>query len=54
MSRELIQTEQELLDFMGGGKYTINVGNGFFDSHKVEFDTSLPRARKSLERCAKG
>lgn len=32
--------QQQLLDFMGGGKYTINVGSGLFSSQQVEFDTS--------------
>ena len=32
--------QQQLLDFMGGGKYTIHVGKGFYDGRTVEFDTS--------------
>ena len=32
--------QQQLLDFMGGGKYNIDVGSGIFDHREVEFDTS--------------
>lgn len=32
--------QQQLLDFMGGGKYTIDGGEGFSDSRRIEFDTS--------------
>ena len=32
--------QQQLLDFMGGGKYKVHVGKGMFDSKEVEFDTS--------------
>lgn len=32
--------QQQLLDFLGGGKYQIDVGNNIFDKRKVEFDTS--------------
>lgn len=32
--------QQQLLDFMGGGKYTINVGTNVLFSNQVEFDTS--------------
>ena len=31
--------QQQLLDFMGGGKYTISIGGSLF-GYKVEFDTS--------------
>lgn len=32
--------QQQLLDFMGGGKYTITTGNSIFFSSQAEFDTS--------------
>ena len=32
--------QQQLLDFMGGGKYEINVGPNFLYSKKITFDTS--------------
>lgn len=32
--------QQQLLDFLGGGKYTIRVGESIFNMTKVEFDTS--------------
>lgn len=32
--------QQQLLDFMGGGKYNISVGNNLFFNSSVEFDTS--------------
>ena len=32
--------QQQLLDFMGGGKYIINVGNSQNQKNEVEFDTS--------------
>lgn len=32
--------QQQLLDFLGGGKYTIHVGKGIFDVKEIEFDTS--------------
>lgn len=32
--------QQQLLDFLGGGKYNIRVGNSIFDMSKIEFDTS--------------
>lgn len=32
--------QQQLLDFMGGGKYTVTVGTGIFDARRIEFDTS--------------
>ncbi len=32
--------QQQLLDFMGGGKYNIVVGDSLFNRHEVEFDTS--------------
>lgn len=32
--------QQQLLDFMGGGKYTIYVGNNIFEKEEIEFDTS--------------
>lgn len=32
--------QQQLLDFMGGGKYTLHVGEGIFGMKKIEFDTS--------------
>ncbi len=32
--------QQQLLDFLGGGKYTIDVGDNLFDKKKIEFDTS--------------
>ncbi|MGN0974275.1 MAG: AAA family ATPase [Bacilli bacterium] len=32
--------QQQLLDFMGGGKYNVSTGGGFFGSSSVEFDTS--------------
>lgn len=32
--------QHDLLDFLGGGKYTINVENKMFESNMVEFDTS--------------
>ena len=32
--------QQQLLDFLGGGKYTIRVGNSTFDMKEFEFDTS--------------
>lgn len=32
--------QQQLLDFMGGGKYKIRVRDGLFDKQEVEFDTS--------------
>lgn len=32
--------QQQLLDFMGGGKYIINVGHSGITENKIEFDTS--------------
>lgn len=32
--------QQQLLDFMGGGKYNVSTGSGLFGSSSVEFDTS--------------
>ena len=32
--------QQQLLDFMGGGKYKISTGYGFFGGMDIEFDTS--------------
>ena len=32
--------QQQLLDFLGGGKYIIDVGENLFDKKKIEFDTS--------------
>ena len=32
--------QQQLLDFLGGGKYNISVGNSIFDKNEIEFDTS--------------
>ena len=32
--------QQQLLDFLGGGKYSIRVGNGIFGMDEIEFDTS--------------
>ncbi len=32
--------QQQLLDFLGGGKYTLSVGDSIFDMKKIEFDTS--------------
>ena len=32
--------QQQLLDFMGSGKYTIKIGNGIYDTKEIEFDTS--------------
>lgn len=32
--------QQDLLDFLGGGKYTISVGDNFFSMKQIEFDTS--------------
>ena len=32
--------QYQLLDFLGGGKYNIRVGNSIFDMNEVEFDTS--------------
>lgn len=32
--------QQQLLDFLGGGKYNIDVGDNMFTSRKIEFDTS--------------
>jgi len=32
--------QQQLLDFLGGGKYNIRVGNSIFDKDEIEFDTS--------------
>lgn len=32
--------QQQLLDFMGGGKYNITVGGSLFDRKEIEFDTS--------------
>ena len=32
--------QQQLLDFLGGGKYSIYIGNNIFDREKIEFDTS--------------
>ena len=32
--------QQQLLDFLGGGKYIIRVGNSIFDMNEIEFDTS--------------
>lgn len=32
--------QQQLLDFLGGGKYTIRVGNSTLDMKEFEFDTS--------------
>lgn len=32
--------QQQLLDFLGGGKYTLRVGDSIFDKEEIEFDTS--------------
>ena len=32
--------QQQLLDFLGGGKYNISVGHSIFDMNEIEFDTS--------------
>ena len=32
--------QQQLLDFLGGGKYIVDVGENLFDKKKIEFDTS--------------
>ena len=32
--------QQQLLDFLGGGKYDIHVGNSIFDMKEIKFDTS--------------
>lgn len=32
--------QQQLLDFLGGGRYKIRMGNSIFDMNEVEFDTS--------------
>lgn len=32
--------QQQLLDFMSGGKYRVSLGMGFFGSHEIEFNTS--------------
>lgn len=32
--------QQQLLDFLGGGKYTIRLGDSIFDMKEIEFDTS--------------
>ena len=32
--------QQQLLDFLGGGKYHIRVGSSIFDREEIEFDTS--------------
>lgn len=32
--------QQQLLDFLGGGKYTLKVGSSIFGSKEIEFDTS--------------
>lgn len=32
--------QQQLLDFLGGGKYRIRIGSSIFDIKEVEFDTS--------------
>ncbi|NLL45019.1 MAG: AAA domain-containing protein [Mollicutes bacterium] len=32
--------QQQLFDFLGGGKYNIRVGNSIFDMKEIEFDTS--------------
>lgn len=32
--------QQQLLDFLGGGKYSIRVRNSIFDMDEIEFDTS--------------
>lgn len=32
--------QQQLLDFLGGGKYNIRIGNSIFDMNEIEFDTS--------------
>lgn len=32
--------QQQLLDFLGGGKYNIRIGNSIFDMSEIEFDTS--------------
>ena len=32
--------QQQLLDFLGGGKYNIRVGGSIFDTSEIEFDTS--------------
>lgn len=32
--------QQQLNDFLGGGKYNIRVGNSIFDMDEIEFDTS--------------
>lgn len=32
--------QQQLLDFMGGGKYKITIGNNIFSTQEIEFDTS--------------
>lgn len=36
--KEAIQ--EQLLDFLGGGKYTIRVGKSMLDKNEIEFDTS--------------
>ena len=32
--------QQQLLDFLSGGKYKISIGESFFDNRTIEFDTS--------------
>jgi len=32
--------QQQLLDFLGGGKYSLRMGNSIFDMSEIEFDTS--------------
>ena len=32
--------QQQLLDFLGGGKYNVRIGNSIFDMREIEFDTS--------------
>ncbi len=32
--------QQQLLDFLGGGKYRLRIGNNIFDMKEIEFDTS--------------
>lgn len=32
--------QQQLLDFLGGGKYNIRIGDNVFDMDQIEFDTS--------------
>ena len=34
------EVQQQLLDFLGGGKYSIRIGDGIFDREEIEFDTS--------------